>query len=240
MRNVFVGALVDQAATPYRHAGQFAWRFARGKLAHDPIFAAILAQGLIPDGSHILDLGCGQGLLSSWLAAARDSWAHGLWPSSWPAPPEIASYHGIEWMSRDVDRARCAVSAATFTCGDIRAVPLGSATVVTIFDVLHYIDIASQDRVLERLRTTLAPNGLLLLRIGDAAAGWPFRFSRRVDFVVTSIRGGRWQRLYCRSQRAWLARLAELGFDVTALPMSQRTPFANVLLVARLTPAGSS
>ncbi|MHB8255528.1 MAG: class I SAM-dependent methyltransferase [Acidiferrobacter sp.] len=239
MSDTFADALVDLAAAPYRRAGRFAWRFARGKLMYDPIFVALLARGLIPDGSHIVDLGCGQGLLSSWLTAARDSWTRITWPPSWPEPPQIASYHGIEWMARDVDRARCAVSTATFTWGDMRTIPFGPANIVTIFDVLHYVDHTSQDGVLERVRATLAPGGLLLLRVGDAAAGWPFHISRWVDFVVTSIRGGRWQRLYCRSQQAWLARLAELGFKVTALPMSQRTPFANVLLVARLGPAAS-
>ncbi|HUW98150.1 MAG TPA: class I SAM-dependent methyltransferase [Acidiferrobacter sp.] len=240
MRNAFVRTLVDLAAASYQQAGRFAPRFARGKLTYDPIFAAILAQGLIPDGARILDLGCGQGLLLSWLTVARDCWAHGTWRPSWPPPPQIASYHGIEWMARDVERARRACPTATFTCGDIRTVPFGSATVVTIFDVLHYIDIESQDRILERLRTALAPDGLLLLRIGDASAGWPFHFSRWVDFAVTSIRGGRWQRLYCRSRQAWVARLNELGFEVTALPMSESTPFANVLLVAHLKAASAS
>ena len=35
-------------------------------------------------------------------------------------------------------------------------------------------------------------------------------------------------------RNAWIALLDALGFDVQSVPMSQGTPFANVLLVARV------
>ena len=233
--------LVDVAAAPYRSAGRFPWHFARGKLTYDPIFGELLTRGLIPDGAHILDLGCGLGLLSSWLMAAQDLWRRAAWPAPWPKPPRLASYRGIERGRRDVARASEALRAGTVTCGDIRSSPFGAANVVAIFDVLHYIDCASQDGVLERVCEALTPRGgLLLLRIGDAAAGWRFHVTRLVDVVMTSIRGARWQRLHCRPLASWLAHLDALGFEVTAVPMSRGTLFANVLLIARLPAARSA
>ncbi len=227
--------LIDAAAAPYRNAGRFPWHFARGKLAHDPIFAELLTRGLIPDGAHVLDLGCGLGLLSSWLTAAQDLWRRAAWPAAWPKPPRLASYHGIEWVGREATRACEALKAGIVTCGDIRTSAFGAANVVAIFDVLHYIDCASQDGVLERVHEALTPRGgLLLLRIGDAAAGWRFQVTRLVDVLMTSIRRARWQRVHCRPLASWLARLDALGFDVAVAPMSDGTPFANVLLVARL------
>ncbi len=227
--------LIDAAAAPYRNAGRFSWHFARSKLARDPIFAELLTRGLIPDDAHILDLGCGLGLLFSWLTAAQDLWKRAAWPAAWPKPPRFASYRGIERAGRDAARAREALMVGSVTCGDIRTSDFGVANVVAIFDVLHYIDCASQDGVLERVREALTPRGgLLLLRIGDAAAGWRFHVTRLVDVVMTSLRGARRQRLHCRPLASWLARLDALGFDVTALPMSRGTLFANVLLVARL------
>ena len=235
MPKAVVDELIDAAAAPYRNTGRFSWHFARGKLAYDPIFAELLARGLIPDGAHILDLGCGLGLLSSWLTAAQDLWRHAAWPASWPKPPRFASYHGIERAGREVARACKALKAGTVTCGDIRTSVFGAANVVTIFDVLHYIDRASQDRVLERVCAALTPRGgLLLLRIGDAAAGWRFHITRLVDVLMTSIRGARRQRLHCRPLASWIACLDALGFDVTAVSMSHGTLFANVLLVAHL------
>ncbi len=232
--------LVDAAAAPYRNCGRFSWHFARGKLTYDPVFAEILARGLIPDGAHLVDLGCGQGLLSSWLTAARSAWARPAWPAAWPQPPRLASYHGIDRAHRDVAWAQEALTVGTVTCGDIRTSAFGPANVVAIFDVLHYIDRAAQDRVLERVRAALTPGGLLLLRIGDAAAGWRFRITRWVDLVMISLHRRRWQRLHCRPLKAWLAHLRALGFEVAAVPASTRTPFANVLLVARLTGGDSA
>ena len=63
--------LVDAVAARYRPAGRFAFHFARGKLAGDPVFAGLLAGGLLAAdsargrGLDIVDLGCGQALLAA-------------------------------------------------------------------------------------------------------------------------------------------------------------------------------
>ena len=38
--------LVDQASEPYRNAGLFAYKFARGKLRGDPVFRALLERAV--------------------------------------------------------------------------------------------------------------------------------------------------------------------------------------------------
>ncbi|MGE0801407.1 MAG: polysaccharide deacetylase family protein [Lautropia sp.] len=211
-------ALLDAATARYRPAGRFAYHFARGKLGADPAFGAIAHLGWIAPGSRVLDLGCGQGLLASLLLAT------GLG----------CRVRGIELMPADAERGRIALGdAAEIVCGDIREVPFGSADVAVILDVLHYLDYADQDRVLARLHAALAPAGLLLLRVGDADGGLPFRFSNWVDRVVTRVRGHRLGRLYCRPLSQWRRALAAAGFTVETMPLSQGTPFANVLLLAR-------
>ena len=65
--SALIASLIGAASAYYRPAGQFAWRFARGKLAGDPAYRALLAQGLLAGRSRLLDLGCGQGLLAAWL-----------------------------------------------------------------------------------------------------------------------------------------------------------------------------
>jgi len=106
--------------------------------------------------------------------------------------------------------------------------------VVVILDVLHYVGIAAQDDVLRRVRDALMPGGTLLLRIGDAAAGLPFKVSFWVDHVVSFVRGHRQARMYCRTLDEWRTALAALGFAVTPMAMHHGTPFANVLLIAKL------
>jgi SAM-dependent methyltransferase len=210
--------LLDAATERYRSAGRFAYHFARGKLSRDPAFGAIVHGGWIKPGSRVLDLGCGQGLLASLLLAAD----HGC------------RVRGIELMPTDARRASVALGAsAEIVCGDIRHENFGAADVAVVLDVLHYIDYPAQDRVLERLRDALKPGGLLLLRVGDAAGGLPFRLSNWVDHVVTFSRGHRLGNLYCRTLAQWRVSLESLGFQVEVIPLSHGTPFANVMLKGR-------
>lgn len=231
----WVTDLVTAAAEPYRKVGRFAWYFARGKLKADPAFVGLLQKGLIPDTAQVLDLGCGQGLLASWLLTARVFFDGGNWPCDWPPPPRPTMIRGIDLMAQDIMRARQALGdLAVFDQGNICHEQLGAADAVVILDVLHMIQWSEQDRLLMRIRNVLNPGGVLLLRVGDAAGGWRFYMSLGVDWLVTRMRGHRLRRLYCRSVVQWMAALQAFGFVVDALPMSAGTPFANVLLIARL------
>lgn len=228
-------ALRDAASSPYRSAGRFAWHFARGKLGMDPVFRHLLSRGLIRSNARVLDIGCGQGLLASLLRSADEAAARGQWPADWAAAPRHARVTGIELMPRDVERAQRALGdTAAFVCGDMRHTPFPPSDVVVILDVLHYIDIAEQNQVLERVRGALGSGGRLLLRVGDASARRGFRASQWVDAIVTFIRGHRVTPVYGRPLAAWIVKLEGLGFRVEAVPMSQGTPFANVLLVAEV------
>ena len=244
-------ALARDAAEWYRASGLFAHRFARGKLRGDPAYIGLVERKLIADNARVLDLGCGQALLVAWLLAARARYDVGGWPSGWPAPPRLGTFTGIELMQRDVDRARRAFDDGasalpldragllsddvTLIAGDIRSVPFAAADTAIILDVLHYMNAGDQMSVLERVRDALRPSrGSLLLRIGDASAGLPFKTSLWVDRTVTFIRGHRLPKMHCRPLAEWKTTLLSLGFTVEAIPMSAGTPFANVLLAARL------
>lgn len=227
--------LVDAAAARYRPAGRFAVGWARGKLGGDPAFRELLQAGLLGQPRTILDIGCGQGVLAALLVEAASVHRTGRWPANWPAPPQAARVHGIELMADDVARASAALGdSATFVVGDMCDTGFPRCETVVILDVLHYVPFDAQDRVLARVRDALAPHGRLLLRIGDAAGGFGFRFSQWVDRTVMRARGHRISRLYCRPVDEWVAALRALDFVVETRPMSAGTLFANVLLIADL------
>lgn len=227
------GRLAHVAAQRYRQCGHFAYRFALGKLGGDPVFAALLERGMIPQRARLLDLGCGQGLLAAWIDAAGACFRARQWPEQWPPPPNPSDFRGIELMPRDVQRAQAALgSLARIECADIRTAEFGEADVVIILDVLHYMNATEQEQVLQRVRSSIGDAGRLLLRVGDAAAGWRFTMSRWVDAAVLYARGHRRVRLHCRSLQSWQELLARCGFIAQPIPMSEGTPFANVLLVA--------
>jgi cyclopropane fatty-acyl-phospholipid synthase-like methyltransferase len=197
------------------------------------VFRALLQQGLLLGRGHILDLGCGQGLLAAWLKAALLCYESGSWPQDWPPAPQPRSTRGIELMIRDVERARIALgSECEILQGDIRSAEFGTTDAVVILDVLHYISQGEQLQVLKRVRAALPARGLLLLRIGDADGGLRFRCSQWVDKLIMLFRGHAAVATHCRSAGQWRDLLRECGFEVQAAPMSQGTPFANVLLIA--------
>lgn len=226
-------AAVERAAQRFRPAGHTPYHFARGKLGGDPIFAGVLRQGLIAPAARIVDIGCGQGVLAALLAEVERS---GDWPPDWAPPPRGWTLTGFD-LRRDAvaagQRALSDLSArARLVVGDARAMALPPSDVAVIFDVLHYIDFAAQEAVLARVADSVVDGGRLLLRVGDAEAGWRFRVTLLGDWLITLVRGTPWPRFWTRPLRQWIALLQRLGFEVAPQPMSEGTPFANVLLVA--------
>jgi SAM-dependent methyltransferase len=228
--------LLSLAASRYRPVGHVASKWAQGKMSGDPLFIGVLRHQLIRDRESVLDLGCGQGLLAALLIDAATQYAKGQWssgPEALPAPPRNVRLRGIELFAADVARANIALRAqADIRCGDICKEDFGSADVAVIIDVLHYVDFDAQRDVLQRVFAALNPGGRLLLRVGDANAGWGFRWSNWVDKTVVLARSRSLCKLWCRPMVEWVGLLEELGFTVAQLPMSQGTAFANVLLVA--------
>ncbi len=215
--------LVDAAAGLYR--GAFAHRFACGKLARDPLFETLLRTAAIPDASCLFDLGCGQGLLAAWLHAARAAWiareTRDSWPAEWPAAPKVGTYLGIDRSRADIARARGALpSFARVFRGDLRTLGstlLDRCDVVTLFDVLQYLDRHAQETLLAAVVAGLPPWGVLLMRVGDAATKGASRRGDAVDRIVGLLRGHPQWRLHRRSLTEWVDLLDRFGFDVELL-----------------------
>jgi SAM-dependent methyltransferase len=236
--------LVAAASAPYRPSSRWAYHWARGKLTRDPVFRGLLERGDLTGQRplRVLDIGCGQGLIAALLQACAEQQRAGRWPAAWGAPPAASAYTGIELMARDVARAQAALArlplAPRFVCADMCQAPFPACDRVVILDVLHYVDHAAQLDVLQRVRRALQQRpegGRLLLRVGDMAEGRGFAASQWVDRLVTWARGHRVPPTFGRPLVQWQQLLQGLGFaSVRAVPQSQGTPFANVLLVADL------
>lgn len=230
--------LLDAATAPYRSAGVADYYWARGKLAGDPIFPALLEHSVFADGARVLDLGCGRGLLAAWLLAAERMAAQGRWDAPL-TPPKALQFRGVELVAREVRCGNAVLQPlygdrVAFDAGDMRSADLGAIDVVAMLDVLHYIPHAEQELLLDRVRAALGSGGLLLTRVNDASGGWRFRFSQWIDRRIAALQGHRFARTWCRPLSEWRLAFESRGFVVEALPMSSGTPFANVMLICRV------
>jgi 2-polyprenyl-3-methyl-5-hydroxy-6-metoxy-1,4-benzoquinol methylase len=191
-------------------------------------------RGVLPDRGNLLDLGCGRGLLLALLVAARDHFMSGNWPEGWPWPPLQLKMQGIDLKEENIKIA-CQVLGlqARINHCDIRHAEFALCTVIVIFDVLLYLNAADQSRLLEKAVAALEPGGVLLIREADADAGFAFWVTRVAELLAGLSDGRGWQRLWYRRQTEWVQLLESLGLTVATLPMSEGTPFANVLFIAR-------
>ena len=225
---------VERAAQRFRACGRSAYYFSRGKLRGDPVFAALLRDGRIASRARIVDVGCGLGILPALLAAAEDGSA--AWPADWSPVPTGWTLHGFDLRSDAIAIGQRALAdlgdRVQLVVGDVRTAPLPDCDVAVILDVLHYIDTAAQLALLACVHSALRPRGSLLLRVADAAPTWRFRWTLAVDWCVSVSRGLWWPRFGYRPLAEWTALLNSIGFTVTAQPMSEGTPFSNVLLIA--------
>jgi SAM-dependent methyltransferase len=228
-----INSIIDAAILPYAQAGRPVHRFVRGKLRYDPVYRAILKNGLLPNEGRLIDLGCGLGILAALLTEARNQHHAGNWNPDWPTPPQSLELLGVELLEQKVETAKQALGdrAAIFQ-GDICTFEFPDCSAAILLDVLMYLNAAEQQQVLQKIARTLQPGGILLLREGNAAGGLRHYVTSLAEHICCVWRGQGWQALHYRSMSEWIALLEELGFSVASLPMSQGTPFSNVLFRA--------
>lgn len=226
--------LAEEVAGQYFEAGVLHWEFARGKLRHDPVYRELARRARQGPHGGWLDLGCGRGLGLAVVSACA--------PPSEPASPaeEGSKLQGVDLRPSLVAVAsRVLGPRARVTVADLRHwSPSGTTDNVLLFDVLHYLDAATQEAVLVQAIGNLAQGGRILLREADGGAGLSFLVTRCGERVCALARGALRQRFHYRSAAQWRRLLEGAGLVVEVLPMSEGTPFANVLLEGRLGSAG--
>ena len=216
------GTEIDRALTAaserYRVAPPSLRWYAFFKYRMDPCYRRLAA--LVPERSLTVDLGSGLGMLPVLLGVLGGG----------------REALGVEWDGRKVAAGQAAAAGldgVRLVEGDARACEVPPCDVVTIVDMLHYFDAASQQALLARAAAALRPGGRLLIREGDAESGGGARFTRWLERLA--VRLG-WNRAAgargFRPAGDLRAALETLGLRVTVEPLAGRLHPGNVLFRA--------
>ncbi|HEX7655274.1 MAG TPA: 1-acyl-sn-glycerol-3-phosphate acyltransferase, partial [Verrucomicrobiae bacterium] len=138
----------------YRYQGAYTEQFVHWKMKLDPIFPVL--DRVTPRQGLILDLGCGYGLATHWLAEAGYD----------------RTLAGIDYDGEKIRIARRSAPdnpRIRFTEGDIQTAELPACDAILLLDVLHYWVPEKQLQILKRARQALRPGGRLILRDGARA-----------------------------------------------------------------------
>ena len=206
-----------------RYHGRWLCGYVRGKLRHDPIYAAGL--GLLKDSPlPVLDVGCGVGLFACWLRE------HGC----------AIPIHGCDLDAGKIAKAQHATASypkVTFHIGEAADRHGGRGNVV-VFDVLHLLSAAQKQTLLTHLAATLPPGGCCLIRTTIRDGSWRFWITRVQDWW---LRASRWM----NSDAVHYATIEEVcapfrarGCTCEVRPLWTGTPFNSHLFVFRAPSSG--
>jgi len=214
-----IGQALTRAGQRYAQAPRQYRYYVRAKYRLDPCYRALCER--IPEGAQVVDLGCGLGMLGMALAelqGGRRTW-------------------GVDWDHGKLEAGQAAAAGlpdgtVTLCCDDLRTAELPPGDVVTLIDVLHYYDEATQDAVLSRAASGLRPGGRLFIRETDRERAGGARLTRFFERAMVSLGWNRGPRVYYRSLDGLHRSLQALGFTTEQVDVAGATHPGNVLLCA--------
>lgn len=170
--------------------------YVRIKLLTDPLVPQ-LAQ-LPFDLGHVTDAGCGRGQFGLFLLELG----------------RAQSLYGFDFDAGKVESAKVAAGgSAVHVLGDLCDPPLIATDTVLLFDVLHYLDLEAQHRLLRKAYDMLRPGGHLLLRDLDKNHGPLALLTRSFERLGTAIGINQTRQLVFRGSRELRSEILGLGFQ---------------------------
>lgn len=209
--------LALRVAERYANGSRAVRGYVAGKLRGDPVIGRIVELGHERHLGRVADIGCGRGQLGVALMEAGVA----------------TNVRGVDWDAAKVSAALAASKGldVALDVGDVREWSIPECDTVTLVDVLHYLSRPLQDALLERAAKQAAR--AVLVRELDPDRGWRSAITKAQEAVTTALGYNEGERLEYASIASMVTRLEAHGFRATAEPAWGKTPFANVLLVAR-------
>ncbi|MDE2007142.1 MAG: hypothetical protein KGI51_11285 [Rhodospirillales bacterium] len=210
--------LAASVVARYAGSGRAARRYVAGKLRHDPVTEAILAEAASENLGEVADLGCGRGQLGIALLLAG-------------AARAVRGFERAEGARADALRAGAGL-AFVAEARDLAVDPvLPPVDTVLIVDVLYQLAPPAQAALLAA--AARAARGRVLIRALDPERGLRSAATIALERAMRRLWPHSGAHVAPCPLAEIIAPLRAAGFAVTVAPCWRGTPFANVLISAR-------
>lgn len=187
-------------------------------------FAAVAIH--VPETGRILDLGCGHGVFSAYLALES---GHRQVLGIDPAEDKILAASAAAEAAAEKGLANL-----RFTRADAESPPEGSWDAIAVLDVLYLLEPERQKSVLDRCARALAPGGILLVKEVADTPRWKAAWNRMQETLsVRVLRITRGKKLCFLPPAQHASWLTARGLDVTSLPLDKGFLHPHHLIAAR-------
>jgi SAM-dependent methyltransferase len=147
----------------------------------------------LPRKGRILDIGCGNGGLTNYLAVRS---------------PE-RNLIGVDYSAvriRDAQKSVAGLTTPKFWRGDVTKIKLPTVKAYLIADVLHHINFQDQERLLTFLAHRLTKGVTLVIKDVNRADRLPFLFGHLFEKILYPK-----EKIYARSREEWERLFTKLG-----------------------------
>lgn len=169
----------------------------------------------------ITELGCGEGLLSNYLAMISPK----------------RNVIGYELVPERLARAKKGIKNAKYFVGDIIDIPYPASDAIILFHVLHHLPgKPAQENVLKKAKRSLKKNGKLIIVEVHVKPTIKYIAAWIADhFLVPWVFEKRfYTRAYFRKESEWINVLKKLGFIIHVTEETAGRPFPNIIFECTL------
>lgn len=183
---------------------------------------AALAQH-VPEEGPLVDLGCGHGLWTFYLAQLRP---------------------GVQVLGIDPDRAKIelaqniarqnGITNTGFEVGLAGSTQLPECSLICLIDMLYLIPYDEQQHILSDVAQRLKPRGRILLKEMNKRPRWKYLWNWLEETVaVRALRITYGQHLYFRHQTEWESLLQNLGLLTRSIPLDAGRIHPHILFIGQ-------
>lgn len=175
---------------------------------------------IVPKKGDILDLGCGEGLFSNFLAIASPG----------------RKIFGIDVDKNRIRQADKGLKNTKFILGDVTKKSLPKADTIVMFHLLHHLNsYKDQEKVLKDAYRKINTGSSLIIVEAEPKFSLKFFSAWFTDhFLVPWIFEKKlYSPIFFRKSTNWKKLLKEVGFSSKVVPAEKNKPFSHIIIIAK-------